>query len=207
MIETLTARSGCKVLRYKGKLLSSAVDPVGEAEEWLKRRLTLLARVKTVFVLGAGSGYHIEEVCRQTSARVIVIEKDSALTSAVQEIHGFNAIQIRFEEIEGTRDLRASETIRQAVAESFLVLEHAASVAAHPEFYAEIKNQLLGRDWGSLTWQWQLKDLAPLDSQAKIHGAALNEPLTIYDLDKTELVQDSAEREKMLLKALRELVK
>jgi hypothetical protein len=34
-----------------------------------------------------------------------------------------------------------------------------------------------------------------------------NEPLTIYDLEQTELVQSSEERERLLFKALRELVK
>lgn len=207
MIEVVTARNGCKVLRYEGRLLSSAIDPSAEAEEWLKRRSTMLARVKNVLVIGAGSGYHIEEVCRHTSAQVIVIEKEEALIEAVQKIHGFNAIQVRFECVAGARELRASEAVRAAVTDSFLVLAHAPSVASHPEFYSEIKRQLLGRDWGSLNWQWQLKNFAPLDSQTKIHSTEDGEALTIYDLENTELVQDSAERERMLIKALRELVK
>jgi hypothetical protein len=44
-----------------------------------------------------------------------------------------------------------------------------------------------------------------LDSYPRI--IASDEPLTIYDLESTELVQDSAERERMIIKALRELVK
>lgn len=204
MIETVTAQNGCMILKVNGRLLSSAVNPLTEAEEWMKRRLTMLERVKTVFVLGAGSGYHIEEICRHSSAQVIVIECDHELIAAVQEIHGLNAIQVRFECLQSAKELRACEAVRQGVIESFLVLAHAPSVASNPEFFADAKRQLLGRDWGSLNWQWQLKNLAPLESQTKIHSA---EPLTIYDLEATELIQDSAERERMLVKALRELVK
>ena len=207
MIEKLTARNGCQVLRYEGRLLASAVDPLAEAEEWIRSRLTMLSRVKSIFVLGSGAGYHIEVICRNTPARVIVIDKDPELAEAVQAIHGFSAIQVCFECVASAKDLRQSEVVRGAVAGSFLVLEHAPSRATNPEFFRDVRRQLLGRDWGSLNWQWQLKDFQPLDAQTKIHAASEGEALTIYDLENTELVQDSAERERMLIKALRELVK
>lgn len=205
MIEKLIARNGCPVLRYDGRLLASAHDPLLEAESWLSGRKTMLTRVKSVFVLGSGAGYHIEAICRNTPARVIVIDKDPDLADAVQSIHGFSSIQVCFESVSSAKDLRQSEIVRYAVKESFLVLEHAPSQSAHPEFFKDVHRQLLGRDWGSLNWQWQMRDFAPLDTQTKIHTDG--EPLTIYDLDNTELVQDSTEREKILVKALRELVK
>jgi hypothetical protein len=57
-----------------------------------------------------------------------------------------------------------------------------------------------------LNWQWQLKGHGSLDTQLKI-GAEGDAALTIYDLDNTELSQNSEDRERMIIKALRELVK
>ena len=205
MIEAVSAENGSRVLRYEGRLLSSAVDPQCEARGWLSRRQGLLSRVKTVFVLGAGSGYHIAELVAQTSSSIVVVEYSAELIEAVDDIHGFSSKRVRLECVQTAKALRASAQVRANVAESFLVLQHGPSMALQSAFYQDCKNQLVGRDWGSLTWQWQLKGLAPLDAQPKIHGG--DEALSIYDLDNTELVQNSEERERMLFKALRELVK
>jgi hypothetical protein len=205
LIETVSAQNGSQVIRYDGRLLSSAVDPLHEARDWVSRRKTLLANVKSVFVLGAGSGYHVSELFIQTDAKIFVIERSQELISAVQQIQAFASPRVHFICVEKSAALRTLENVRTAIAESFLVLQHAPSLTVQPDFYRECKNQLLGRDWGSLNWQWQLKGFAPLDAQPKIHAG--DKALSIYDLDQTELVQDSAERERMLVKALRELVK
>jgi hypothetical protein len=89
--------------------------------------------------------------------------------------------------------------------DSFIVMSHPASAQIAPEFYRDCRNLLLGRDWGSLNWQWSVKGHPSFDREPNNSGAG--EPLTIYDLEKTELVRNSDERERMLLKALRELVK
>jgi hypothetical protein len=205
VIEKHTAQNGSPVVRYDGRLLSSAVDPLNEARDWVSRRRTLLANVQSVFVLGAGSGYHISELFIQTDAKILIVEHSQELVVTVQEIQKFISPRIEFVCVEKSAALRALESVRAAVAGSFLVLQHAPSIAAEPGFFRECQNQLLGRDWGSLNWQWQLKGFAPLDKELKIHAG--DEALSIYDLDQTELVQDSAERERMLVKALRELVK
>jgi hypothetical protein len=205
VIETCTAQNGSLVIRVDGRLLASAVDPLAEAREWVQRRRILLAKVKSVFVLGAGSGYHVAELFIQTDANIVVIERSPELIAAVQRIQGFDAKRVQFVSVEKSAALRGQEHVRAAVAESFLVLQHGPSMAFDPEFYRDCKNQLLGREWGSLNWQWQLKGFASLDAQPKIH--ADESQLTIYDLEQTELVQNSSERERMLVKALRELVK
>lgn len=205
MIEFVTAKTGERVIRWEGRLLASQVDPALEAREWFQRRSAFVTKVKTVFVLGAGSGFHIQEVARRTSAAIVVIEPEVELVQAVREGLGSAADRVKFISPANARELRADEAVRAAVAGSFVVLEHPASVSHDRPYYRECRAQLLGREWGALNWQWKLKGFADLDSQPRI--SAGGEPLTIYDLEQTELVQDSGERERMLLKALRELVK
>ena len=206
MIEKIQAQNGRDVLRYQGRLLASTFDPEAEARAWVSRRPGFLDHVKAIFILGAGSGYHIAELARQTTARLVVVEHSPELARAVIEIHGFQPPKVRFEILAKPADLRSNDIIRDAVKNSFVVLTHPATRACHPEFYAECERQFLARDWGSLNWQWQLKGHGSLDSQTQL-SADNASPLTIYDLEKTELSQNSEQRERMLIKALRELVK
>lgn len=205
MLEWITANSGEKVIRFEGCLLASRIDPVAEAEAWFQRRASFVSKVKTVFILGAGCGFHIRETAKRTTARLIVIESLPELIEAVAPTLEDISPRVTFVSAASVRELRANETLRLAVATSFVVLDHPPSVNRDRAFYRECKTQLVGREWGALNWQWKLKGLPGFDSQPKISSG--EKPLTIYDLEQTELVQDSAERERMLLKALRELVK
>jgi hypothetical protein len=205
LIETVLAKNGSAVLRKEGRLLASAVDPQAEAREWVMRRPILLTQVKSIFVLGVGSGYHVSELFFQTNATIVVVDRDQELVDSAREIQKFDSQRIHFQCVDAAKALRASDIVRSAVRESFLVLQHAASISHDAGFFNECEAQLLGRDWGHLNWQWQLKGHPALDSYPRI--IASDEPLTIYDLESTELVQDSAERERMIIKALRELVK
>lgn len=206
MIDFVTAKTGERVIRWHGRLLASRLNPILEAERWLQQRLPFISKVKTIVILGAGSGFHIRECALKTKARIVVIERNLELIEAVaKELEKLQS-RIEFVNIEASRELRANAGIRAAVGASFVVLEHPASLQGEREFYQECAAQLIGRDWGNLNWQWALKGFPALDSQPRIDGGG-DSTLSIYDLEQTELVQDSEERERMLLKALRELVK
>ncbi len=205
MIDWVIAKSGDKVIRWQGRLLASRVDPAGEAREWFSRRLPFASKVKSIFAMGGGSGFHILELCRRTSAQILVLEPESEIVEGIRPKLAEFASRICWLSVGSARELRAIPEVRSAVGSSFIVLEHPASVSLDRGFYRECSAQLMGRDWGSLSWQWKLKGFADLDSETWI--TSNNEALTIYDLEQCELVQDSAERERMLLKALRELVK
>lgn len=204
-MEWVLAKSGDQVIRWQGRLLASRVDPSGEARDWFLRRGAFAGKVKSIFILGAGSGFHIVEALKRTTARVIVVEPEQELADAVEPSLAEFSARVTFACVGSARELRANEAVRAAVAASFIVLEHPASVSLDRGFFRECSAQLIGRDWGSLSWQWKLNGFPDLDSQPRI--TQNDKPLTIYDLEQTELVQDSAERERMLLKALRELVK
>ena len=205
MIEIVQGDRGIKVLRRDGRLLASRFDPWGEAEAWLARRSAFIGQAKTIFVLGLGSGYHVAVLLKRSAARVVVIEPDPELITAVQRLHALSGPRVRIECVADIKTLRASEVVREALRETFVVLMHPSCLAFQSEFFKECRSTLLGRDWGALTWQWQIKGLPELDSTARVDSTG--EPLTIYDLEQTELVQNSEERERLLLKALRELVK
>ena len=191
------------VLRHEGRLLASSVNPQHEAREWLQRRQPLTSGIQTIFVLGAGSGYHLLELIHATPAQIVVLDYYPEIIAQVRAVHAFPGDRIHFEDLQNAKHLRKAETVREAIKNSFLVLAYPPSLVAQTAFYRDCHKQLLGRDWGSLSWQWQLSGHSCLDQQAKIGS----EDLTIYDLENTELVQNLTEREAMLIKALRELVK
>lgn len=202
MIEKLTAANGQLILRQRGRLLASRIDPGAEAEAWLNKRRAFLDKIKGVFVLGLGGGYHVRALLKASPAQIVVIEHSREVIESLGADFG---PRVRIEYIANARELRACESVRNLIKHSFVVLTHPPSLAQESDFYRDCAAQLNGRDWGALTWQWQLRGLPALDSSPRVQsdGGAL----TIYDLEQTELVQSGEERERMLIKALRELVK
>ncbi len=203
LIEQLVAKNGDSVLRVKGRLLASRFDPRKEATDWVARRLSFIDKVKTLIILGAGSGYHIFELMVRTRAEILVLEPSLDLFEVVQRLHTFDSSRVRFENVQSAKGLRATASVRQAVKESFRVLVHPSSRSGREKIFDELQAQLIARDWGSLTWQWKLQGLGDLAETLRVDAGKL----TIYDLEQTELVQNSVERERLLIKALRELVK
>ena len=206
MIEILDAVSGGKVIRFDGRLLASRFDPMREAEAWVDGRADFLANVRTVIVLGLGSGQHVSALLKKTNARILVLEANEEILEAGQNINSFDPVKVRVEHFTSARSLRSSEAVKAAVKESFVVLIHPASLAVNKDLYESCRAQLLGREWGALNWQWNLRGAPAFDANPRI-DAISDSPLTIYDLEQTELVQNSEERERLLFKALRELVK
>ncbi len=206
MIEIIDAANGEKVIRFGGRLLASRFNPRQEAREWIDRRPEFLEKVRTVIVLGMASGHHVAELLDRTDAKILVIDTHEQILTASQGLHMFPASRVTFEHVKTARELRASMQVKKAVLGSFVVLMHPASLLIDAKVYEECRAQLLGRDWGALTWQWKLRNAPGFDAHSRIDRAS-DMPLTIYDLEQTELVQNSEEREKLLFKALRELVK
>lgn len=205
MIEVVKTPDGLEVFRFEGRLLASRFDPRGEAKQWLDARTEFIDRVKTIFVLGLGCAYHVEEILERTQARVVVLEPCLEIIEATsRRAYALNP-RVRIERVESLRALRANVSVREGLKTSFVVLTHPSSAQSEPDLIKSLREHLLGRGWGALNWQWQLKSNKDLDGVPRV--APETETLTIYDLDQTELVQNSEARERMLLKALRELVK
>lgn len=206
MIEILSAENGEKILRANGRLLASRYNPSQEAKDWLSRRTDFIDKVRTIIVLGLGSGHHVLELLAQTQAQILIIDVDKEIVEATSNLHRFPSDRLKIEVVQRASELRRLTSIKKAVTESFVVMTHPASLAAAPKIYEECRQQLLGRDWGTLNWQWNLRGVSGFDTTAKVSSVS-DKALTIYDLEQTELVQNSEEREKLLFRALRELVK
>ena len=202
MIERTLAESGDPVVRVAGRLLASRVDPRAEARAWADPRAMFLRSVKTVIVLGLGAGYHVAELLERTAAAILVVEPNAEL--AASPVLALDPDRVTIESLRTAGEVRGSEAVRRAVAESYVVLTHPASRALDPDAYREISLQLNGRDWGSLGWIWALRGNGELVDEAR---PASDQPLSIYDLAQNEVVNDATERKSLLIKALRELVK
>lgn len=205
MIEVIDAANGEKVIRYEGRLLASRFNPGQEARDWIAGRPEFLDKVRTIIVLGMASGHHVAELVAKTTAKILVIDTNELILSTAQVVHHFSADRVIFEHVRQARDLRASAQVKKAVQESFVVLVHPTSILLDRTAYEDCRAQLLGRDWGALNWQWKLRNGPSFDTNARVGSD--REALTIYDLEQTELVQNSEERERLLFRALRELVK
>src|SRR4051812_47302968 len=112
MIETLKAQNGSEVIRYAGRLLSSAVDPLSEARDWVGRRKLMLNRVKTIFILGAGSGYHVSELFIHSDAQLVVIDSSQELMDAMQSIQRFQDCRVKFVSAQKASALRSNAAVR-----------------------------------------------------------------------------------------------
>ncbi len=201
----MSAETGEKVLRFQGRLLASRFDPTREAQEWVASRRKFLGKVRSVFVLGLGSGHHVRELLKATDANIVVLESNADILQAAFDLHGFDPKRVSLHHVANARALRKIDEVKAAVSKSFIVLSHAPSCALAAEIYKDCRAQLIARDWGNLNWQWKLRGSADFDRTPRIDGTG--ETLSLHDLEQTELVQSSEEREKLLLKALRELVK
>jgi hypothetical protein len=205
LIELFKTPDGLEVFRFGGRLLASRFDPRAEATQWLNARTEFIDRVKTIFVLGLGCAYHVEELLERTQARIVVLESHPEIIEASSKRAYAADSRVRVECVDSLRALRANASVREGLKASFVVLMHPSSAQSDPELIKSLREHLLGRTWGTLNWQWRLKSNKDLDGVPRV--APDTETLTIYDLDQTELVQNSEARERMLLKALRELVK
>jgi hypothetical protein len=205
LIEIVSAESGEKVLRFQGRLLASRFDPRREAREWIGNRGKFLNKVRSVFVLGLGSGHHIGELLEATTAKIIVLEASADILQAAFDLNAFDSARVSLHHVASARALRKIEEVKAGVTQSFIVMTHAPSFSLFPEIYKECRAQLIARDWGNLNWQWKLRGGAEFDRTPRIDGTG--ETLSLHDIEQTELVQNSEEREKLLFKALRELIK
>jgi hypothetical protein len=205
LIEIVSAETGEKVLRFQGRLLASRFDPRREAREWIASRKKFLGKVRSVFVLGLGSGHHIGELLEATQAKIVVLEASADILQASFDLKAFDSGRVSLHHISSARNLRKIEEVKAAVTQSFIVMTHAPSFSLFPEIYKDCQTQLIARDWGNLNWQWKLRGAADFDRTPRIDGTG--ETLSLHDIEQTELVQNSEEREKILFKALRELIK
>ena len=188
-----------EVARLNGRLLASRVDPVGEAKRWVERRRPFLNRVRGIFVLGIGSGYHVAELARETKAKILVIERHTELARTVTGTELWRNSRAQSVVAQSLTELWSNELLRFMVESSYLVLSHQPSRAAFPKFYAAAEKRLIARDPKSLRWLMELR------GETAVPNMPTSGPLSIHHLVAAD--QSAQARRDMPAHALRGLVK
>ncbi|MGE0763289.1 MAG: hypothetical protein AB7N80_08425 [Bdellovibrionales bacterium] len=209
-LEKITAKNGDVVLKYRGRLLASAIDPRREARDWINRWRLRIAVAERLVILGAGAGFHIDEVVREWPAlRVLVIccEPEVFAEMAKQQAAAWPLVDLVL--YEGHGDLLSNPKVRHWMRGYFTLLEHSSLSNLQTALYQECKARLLAReplffsDW--VRREPRLSQLFPLQA---IPGGENRQMLSIKDLEKFVNVRaDANPADVMIVRALRELVR
>lgn len=143
MIETAQAKNGSLIHLKDGKYLASSFDPQKEAEAWWVNCLRLTKHARTLFVLGLGSGYHIEVAKREVpNAKIVVIEPDQELIKLYQATNSSES-EILCEQ--DWRRLLQHSSVSNGVQNKYAVLLHPPSLSVEKEYFENAQKFLLAR--------------------------------------------------------------
>lgn len=146
MIELVHAKSGDPTVRFDGKFLASAYDPRGEGQKWAERYLARLSGVKSVLVLGAGAGYHLEALkMAMPHLQVICIEYRTEIKNAVKSRLGISLLGIQLLAVDQSKNAFKHELLRKALRAPYAVVRSSASSMLDFEFYDRLELDLNGR--------------------------------------------------------------
>ncbi len=145
MIEAAYAKNGSLIHLKDGKYLASSFDPQKEAEAWWRSSQRLTKYARTLFVLGLGSGFHIEVARREMpDTKIVVIEIDQQLI----DLFKANSNELKNTEIICEADWRKlfqHSSISGGVQDKYAVLLHPPSLSVEKEYFANAYKFLLAR--------------------------------------------------------------
>lgn len=208
-VERVTSKSGDSILKFEGRLLSSALDPQREARDWVNRWRSQIVGAQRLVVLGLGSGYHLQQIVQEwPDLKVLAICCESELIEEIQGLHPQLIGRIHFVFCDNPTELLALHEIRQWMRSSFAVLEHSSVSNLNISIYNEIKQRLLAReplffsDW--VRREPRLLKLFPLQV---IPGGDEKQLLSIKELDRfVQARENSQTKDAFIVHVLRELV-
>lgn len=155
----LKSETGLPVLRFRGRLLSSAVDPVREAQSWTRGLKAPGDANTALIVLGLGGGYQVAELIKQSSfGPVLVIEQEAELIEKVREIHpclrDTAHAMLTWDDFISDKEL-----CRSILTKPYRVISIASSLAFHREAYLRIQKILVGRELADIAELQKLRGL------------------------------------------------
>lgn len=197
MIETTKSKDGHIVVKFDGRNLASTYEPEGEAIKWVSKHKSLIHGVRTVFVLGAGSGYHIAALRSQfPSLKIVVYDPRQALIREIKKHWSFDLLEIHFIN-------SIDEIVDKHIASSFLSLRHISSWYGFEKEFLDIERYLTGRF--DIGFQKQLELRAELKNL--LNDVEKNDERTILDLIDAVKPEVKAEKSVHYLYAIAELLK
>lgn len=204
--------SGHKVLRHSGRLLASAVDPIGEAKSWVDSIEPSIRAFPQVVILGAGCGYHAVELKKRNPQRhVYVIDTDREILEFAMDAQKSENLEITWCLAHDSQSLASLPAVQKLIGRVFRVIEHKPSVHASPAVYRDLKDFLLGRVLNSIDFHLQARPRLETSIRrgklfTQVDSDQGPELLTIKHLEKS--CDPHADRKVLFIfRLLRELVK
>lgn len=207
MIEVVQAKNGSPVLVKNGKYLASSFDPQKEAETWWSTCHRLAKKCEQVFILGLGSGYHVEVALRELPhASITVIECDANVVA--KNANKFRQGNLKIIHESDWRKLYQNPSIADKVQSSYAVLSHPPSLSVECDFFGNAYKFLLARNVEGLFALLKLRPelLAELDESKLELLARSGDPVSIKTLVKLMKNSTYANPNRRLWKVLEELV-
>lgn len=146
MIEVLKAKTGDLTVRFAGKFLASAYDPRAEGEVWAEKNLPQVTGLKTVFVLGAAAGYHLESLkMALPHLQLICIERRQEIYDCVRAQLNISLLGIQLIRLTDSVDVFSLDSVRSGLKMSYGVLRSQASMHLDQDFYKNLQLDLNAR--------------------------------------------------------------
>ncbi len=146
---------------WNGKWLHSQRNPEREAELWVEQFGERIVGAHTAFVLGLAGGFHIQALAdRYPELKIIVIEAHEAFRiNASPFVH---KLLHRIEDFTNADPyiLMKNRRVLPSLKKSYCILEYKHSTLLSKEYYENVKNALLSRDWKSFNFHVKLREQA-----------------------------------------------
>lgn len=144
---------GLPVVSVNGRQTCSFVDPEKEADDWVKHYAEVIRGRTHVVVLGLGSGYHVEELLKATTASVFIVENNDRIIENFKR--NFASAQTRIQIFRTSLD--SLSRLAQVLEGSFVTLPFAPAVIFDRERYQSVYEWLCGRTTAHLAAQFELR--------------------------------------------------
>lgn len=141
------ARNGAEIIRLNGRLVCSRVDPLQEAQKWVKKVKKDHPKNTTIIVLGLGCAYHVVEL-KQTfnTSRIVVIEPAKAVVEWAKKNHSLILTGVDIVQSPSLEELRSHSMIQEVVKKPYSVWRFGPRTHESQKFFGQAEELLLGRN-------------------------------------------------------------
>lgn len=205
-LEVEKSRSGDIILKYDRRYSCSKISPKNEAQKWIEKNNKSFSFASDIYVIGIGSGYHIEALSTSfPSKKIIVFEQLKGAVKFFKKEFPFlsSQIEIVYES--------SSDSIKKRIIQQKLFANHYSLVRFYPAFSAnteinmEIEDFLLARTHeGFSAAIQQIEGLQALAKEYKNSLKDISEPISIVELNKKKSLSGSNQQ---IFKILGELIR
>jgi hypothetical protein len=146
VIEWIKTASGESTLRFRGKFLASSIDPVKDGKVWASRQMSVLQGLRSVFVLGSGSGHHLIALKNlRPDLRVLALETNKELLEATRSQLRVALLGIELTYAKNLSELLLVPSVREALRSSYAVVLGPSATITDPDGYKTMAADLNGR--------------------------------------------------------------